>query len=202
MRRNSLPSRTYQACARLALVALVVVGALACRLDMHEQPKYKTDDGSKFFQDGRANRPEVPDTVARGHMRTDELLYTGHVNGVAVDQFPSPVTRQRLDRGRERFNIYCSPCHDYTGRGRGMIVQRGFPPPPSYHLDRLRDAPAGHFFEVITTGFGAMYSFRDRITPEDRWAIVAYIRALQLSQHATMDDVPASERPQLTSQSK
>jgi hypothetical protein len=197
-----LQNRTCLALARFALAAVALMCAPACRLDMHEQPKYKADDGSQFFQDGRANRPEVPDTVARGHMRTDELLYTGHVNGVAVDQFPFPITRKVLERGRDRFNIYCTPCHDYTGSGRGMIVQRGFPSPPSYHLDRLREAPAGHFFEVITNGFGTMYSFAGRITPEDRWAIVAYIRALQLSQHAAIDDVPADKRPQLTSQAK
>jgi len=202
LRRNCLQNRTCLALARFALAAVALMCAPACRLDMHEQPKYKADDGSQFFQDGRANRPEVPDTVARGHMRTDELLYTGHVNGVAVDQFPFPITRKVLERGRDRFNIYCTPCHDYTGSGRGMIVQRGFPSPPSYHLDRLREAPAGHFFEVITNGFGTMYSFAGRITPEDRWAIVAYIRALQLSQHAAIDDVPADKRPQLTSQAK
>jgi mono/diheme cytochrome c family protein len=135
-------------------------------------------------------------------MRTDELKYTGRVNGVVADQFPFPVTREVLERGRARYNIYCSPCHDYTGSGRGMIVQRGFPPPPSYHIERLRQAPAGHFFEVMTNGFGAMYSYSGRITPEDRWAIVAYIRALQLSQHATLDDVPAEARQQLTSGAK
>jgi len=183
-------------------VTLVAVCALDCRLDMHVQPKYKPDDASTFFQDGRANRPEVPDTVARDHMRSDELLHTGRVNGVAVDQYPFPITRQVLERGRARYDIYCSPCHDYTGSGRGMIVRRGFPEPPSYHLDRLRQAPAGHFFEVITEGYGAMYAYAGRITPEDRWAIVAYIRALQLSQHATLEDVPATERQQLVSEAK
>ena len=169
---------------------------------MHVQPKLKPDDGSKFFQDGRANRPEIPDTVARGHMRTDELLYTGRVDGVVADQFPFPVTREVLERGRARFNIYCSPCHDYTGSGRGMIVQRGFPPPPSYHIERLMKAPAGHFFDVMSNGFGMMYSYASRVTPEDRWAIVAYIRALQLSQHATLEDVPPKKREHLTEQAK
>jgi mono/diheme cytochrome c family protein len=183
-------------------VALVAVCAAGCRVDMHVQPKLKPDAGSTFFQDGRANRPEIPDTVARGRVRTDELLYTGHVNGVVADQFPFPVTQTVLERGRDRFNIYCSPCHDYTGTGRGGVVQRGFPPPPSYHIDRLRQAPAGHFFEVMTEGYGAMYSYAGRISPEDRWAIVAYIRALQRSQHATLDDVPAGERQQLTSGAK
>jgi len=188
--------------ARCALVALIAVFAAGCRVDMHIQPKVKADDPSEFFADGRGNRPEVPDTVARGHARTDELLYTGRVNGVVVDQFPFPVTEKVLRRGQDRFNIYCTPCHDYTGSGHGMVVQRGFPPPPSYHTDRLRQAPAGHFFEVMTKGYGAMYSYASRITPEDRWAIVAYIRALQLSQHATMNDVPAGEQQQLASGAK
>ena len=129
---------------------------------MHVQPKYKPLDPSTFFDDGRSARPEVPGTVAHGHLRTDELLYTGKVNGEPADAFPFPVTREVLERGRERYNIYCSPCHDYTGSGRGMVVQRGFPPPPSYHLERLVKAPAGHFFEVISNGYGAMYSYASR----------------------------------------
>ncbi len=169
---------------------------------MHVQPKYKPLDPSNFFGDGRSARPEVPGTVAHGYLRTDELLYTGKVNGEPADLFPFPVTRQVLERGRERFNIYCSPCHDYTGSGRGLVVQRGFPPPPSYHIDRLVKAPAGHFFDVITNGYGAMYSYAARVDPQDRWAIVAYIRALQLSQHAALDDVPAQEKEQLTGQAK
>lgn len=200
--RNGLESPNWQRSVRWALVAVAALGTLGCRLDMHTQPKYKSDDPSTFFPDGRANRPEVTDTVARGRLRSDELLYTGRVNGVVAERFPFPITRQVLERGRARYNIYCSPCHDYTGSGRGMIVQRGFPPPPSYHLDRLRRAPAGHFFEVMTDGYGAMYSYAGRITPEDRWAIVAYIRALQRSQHATLDDVPAAERGQLAGEAK
>ena len=194
--------RRHQAVARWAFVVLMATGTLGCRLDMHIQPKLLPDEGTTFFHDGRGNRPEIPDTVARGHMRTDELLYTGRVNGNLADEFPFPITREVLNRGRERFNIYCSPCHDYTGSGHGMVVQRGFPAPPSYHTDRLRQAPAGHFFEVMTDGFGAMFSYADRITPEDRWAIVAYIRALQRSQHATLSDVPAEERQKLISGAK
>jgi len=187
---------------RIVVVGLVALFALGCRVDMHLQPKYKPDEPSDFFPDGRADRPEVTGTVARGHLRTDELFYTGRVNGQAMDQFPFPVTAQVLERGRERYNIYCSPCHDYTGSGNGMIVQRGFPPPPSYHTERLRQAPAGHFFEVMTDGYGTMYSYAGRITPEDRWAIVAYIRALQLSQHASLNDVPAAERQKLAGGAK
>jgi len=181
--------------ACLAAASLLVAG---CRLDMHVQPKYLPYDPATFFDDGRSERQPVPGTVARGHLRLDELLYTGKENGVLVDKFPFPITRADLERGRERFNIYCTPCHDYTGSGRGMIVQRGFPPPPSYHIDRLRSAPAGHFFDVITNGLGAMYSYAARVEPEDRWRIVAYIRALQLSQHSKLGDLPASERDNLT----
>jgi mono/diheme cytochrome c family protein len=194
--------RIRRAGARGALAVLVAVGAWGCRLDMHLQPKYKPDEPSRFFEDGRADRPEIPGTVARGHLHSDELLYTGRVDGKLVDEFPFPVTAKVLERGQQRFNIYCSPCHDYTGSGNGMIVQRGFPAPPSYHTDRLRQAPAGHFFEVITDGYGAMYSYAARIAPRDRWAIVAYIRALQLSQHATLPDVPAEDRQKLTSGAK
>ena len=187
---------------RAALALLAAIAAGGCRLDMHLQPKYKPDEPSAFFQDGRADRPYVPGTVASGHLRTDELLYSGRIQGKLVDQFPFPITADVLARGRERYNIYCTPCHDYTGSGNGMIVQRGFPAPPSYHTDRLRQAPVGHFFEVMTYGYGTMYSYAARVSVEDRWAIAAYIRALQLSQHATLADVPASERQQLSSETK
>jgi hypothetical protein len=179
----------------LLLIALVLLSA--CRLDMHTQPKYKPLEQSSFFDDGRSERPVVPGTVARGHLRIDEHLYAGRINGQPADTFPFPITRQDLERGRERYNIYCSPCHDYTGSGRGMIVQRGFPPPPSYHIDRLRQAPVGYFFEVMTKGYGTMFSYADRVSPEDRWRIAAYIRALQLSQGATINDVPSEQRQQL-----
>jgi len=141
--------------------------------------------------------------VARGELRLDEHLYTGKVNGQLATTFPFPITRQDLERGRERYGIYCTPCHDATGTGRGIIVMRGFPqPPPSYHIDRLREAPVGHFFDVITNGLGNMYSYASRIPPEDRWRIVAYVRALQLSQSATMNDVPAAEREKLQAPGK
>ena len=168
-----------------------------CRLDMHLQPKYLPYAKTDFFPDGRSERQPVPGTVARGQLRVDELFYTGRENGVVVDKFPFTITRADLERGRERYNVYCTPCHDYAGGGRGMIVQRGFPQPPSYHIQRLRDAPVGHFYEVITNGFGAMYSYAARIEPADRWRIAAYIRVLQLSQNAKIDDVPESERQNL-----
>lgn len=169
---------------------------------MHVQPRYQPLSASQFFNDGRSARPPVPGTVARGELRINERMYTGKVNGVPVDSFPFPVTRQDLERGRERYNIYCAPCHDSTGSGRGMIVERGFPAPPSYHMDRLRNAPAGHFFDVMTRGYGTMYSYADRISPEDRWRIAAYIRALQLSQHATINDVPENKRAKLPEKSQ
>jgi mono/diheme cytochrome c family protein len=171
-----------------------------CRQDMHVQPRYEPEDPSTFFADGRSERQPVEGTVARGQLRTDELLYTGRVNGAVADLFPFSITASDLSRGRERYNIYCSPCHDYTGGGNGMIVQRGFPSPPSFHLERLRQAPAGHFFEVMTNGLGLMYSYDSRVSPDDRWRIAAYIRALQLSQHASAGDVPDSQRPTLTGQ--
>jgi mono/diheme cytochrome c family protein len=179
------------------LAAILVAG---CRQDMHVQPRYEPEDPSSFFADGRSERPPVEGTVARGQLRTDELLYTGRVNGAVADLFPFAVTVADLSRGRERYNIYCSPCHDYTGSGNGMIVQRGFPSPPSFHIERLRQAPAGHFFEVMTNGFGLMYSYASRVSPDDRWRIAAYIRALQLSQHGSAGDVPESQRLALTGQ--
>lgn len=191
-----------QALVRLGIGLTLVASILAgCRLDMHLQPKYKPYSPTSFFDDGRSERQPAPGTVARGHLHSDELLYTGKESGVLSDRFPFPITRADLERGRERYNIYCSPCHDYTGSGRGMIVQRGFEGPPSYHIDRLRQAPAGHFVDVITNGFGAMYSYSARVEPADRWRITAYIRALQLSQHAALEDVPASERQKLRGQS-
>jgi hypothetical protein len=184
--------------ACLSFVALVLFG---CRLDMHLQPKYLPYAKTDFFGDGRSERQPVPGTVARGQLRLDELFYSGRENGVVVDKFPFPITRADLERGRERYNVYCTPCHDYTGSGRGMIVQRGFPQPPSYHIQRLRDVPVGHFYEVITNGFGAMYSYAARVEPADRWRIAAYIRVLQLSENATIQDVPDSDRQNLTQQS-
>jgi hypothetical protein len=164
---------------------------------MHIQPKYEPLDPSTFFDDGRSARPPVPGTVARGELRINEAMYTGKVNGVPVDAFPFPITRKDLERGRDRYNIFCSPCHDYTGSGHGMIVQRGFPAPPSYHIDRLRNAPVGHFFDVMTNGYGTMYSYASRVPVKDRWRIAAYIRALQLSEHATLDDVPQKDHGKL-----
>lgn len=183
----------------IAALALVCF-ASGCRQDMQVQPRYNPYDASSFFDDSRSSRPPVPGTIARGQLHLDDLLYTGKIDGKEADVFPFEITRADLERGRVRFNVYCSPCHDVTGSGRGMIVLRGFPPPPSLHLDRLRQAPAGHFFDVMTNGIGVMYSYSSRVNAEDRWRIAAYIRALQLSRQATFDDVPAAKQKTLTTE--
>jgi mono/diheme cytochrome c family protein len=169
----------------------------SCRRDMFDQPKSDALGQSDFFPDGMASRPIPPHTVARGNLQNDDAFYTGMIGTNLVTTFPVSVTREVLQRGRERFEINCAPCHGETGEGNGIVVQRGFPAPPSYHVDRLRAAPVGHFFDVMTRGYGVMYSYATRVTPEDRWAIAAYIRALQLSQHASLVDVPTNELARL-----
>ena len=173
------------------------MAATACRQDMHNQPRYKALAESAFVSDHRSERPQVEGTIARGHLRTDPARYSGKFGDADVDAFPFPITRADLQRGQERFNIYCSPCHSRVGDGNGLVVQRGFRQPPSYYIDRLRQAPVGHFFDVITNGFGAMASYATRVAPDDRWRIIAYIRALQLSESATINDVPADQRQNL-----
>jgi hypothetical protein len=167
---------------------------------MHDNPRHEPLEASSFFADRRSAREPVPGTVARGELREDEHLYTGKVGGKLAATFPFAVTRERLERGRERFDIYCTPCHDRLGTGLGMVVRRGFRRPPSLHDERLRQAPPGHFFDVMTNGFGAMASYAVEVPVEDRWAIAAYVRVLQLSQRAPLSAVPASERPRLESE--
>lgn len=182
----------------LLILALAAAALLAgCRQDMHDQPKLKPLAESDFYSDHRSARAPVEGTVARGHLDADEWLYTGKVDGKDAAEFPWPVTSEVMSRGRERFDIYCAPCHDRSGSGDGMIVRRGYRRPPSYHIDRLRQAPVGHFFDVITNGFGAMPDYRDQVPVADRWAIIAYIRALQASQNATLAAVPPAEREKL-----
>jgi mono/diheme cytochrome c family protein len=176
------------------LAFLVVTG---CRQDMHDQPKYIPLRESTFFADARSARPQVTGTVARGQLREDSLLYTGKVNGADATEFPFAIDARAMARGQERFNIYCAPCHGRTGQGDGMIVRRGYRRPPTFHQDRLRDSPVGHFYDVITNGFGAMPDYASQIKVQDRWAIVAYVRALQLSEHATINEVPAARRGSL-----
>ena len=180
-----------------ALIVVFAIAASGCRQDMHDQPRYDPMREAPFFTDSRSARPMVEGTVARGHLRDDELLNTGMANGQPAAVFPFPVDARVMARGRERFDVFCSPCHGRTGQGDGMVVLRGYRRPPSMHTDRLRSAPAGHFFDVITNGFGAMPDYATQVRAEDRWAIVAYVRALQLSGHATLNDVPPSERDRI-----
>lgn len=177
--------------------AAAALALFACRQQMADQPRYKPLAQSTFFGDERASRPLVEGTVARGHLREDEHLFTGKVGGKPAEAFPFPVTRDVLERGQERYNIFCAPCHDRVGTGQGMVVRRGFRAPPSFHAERLRAAPAGYFFEVMTNGFGTMPSYGAEVPARDRWAIVAYIRALQVSQKARLADVPPEERHRL-----
>jgi mono/diheme cytochrome c family protein len=173
---------------------LAVLTLAGCRQDMQDQPRFKPLAESDFYTDLRSARPPVEGTVARGELHEDSYLYTGKFGNNPGDYLPFPVTDDVLARGRERFNIYCAPCHSRTGDGNGMIVQRGFRAPPSYHTVRLRKAPLGYFFDVMTNGFGAMSEYASQIPPRDRWCIVAYIRALQFSQEATMSDVPSGQK--------
>lgn len=178
---------------------LVLAGTAACRQDMQDQPKYIPLRPSSFFGDGRSERPLIQGTVARGHLDEDTLFYTGKgPDGKFSDTFPFPVTKDVVLRGQQRFNIYCSPCHDHTGSGDGMVVRRGFRHPPSYHIERLQKVPNGYIFDVVTNGFGAMPSYALQIQPADRWAIISYVRALQASQMASVNDVPADARGQLS----
>ncbi len=195
---------------------------VGCGQNMYHQPRYDPLEQSEFFPDGRSSRHLVEGTVARGQLQDDPQLYEGQSGGeqdagnqgdgeqnnqdqngenqrggAPVDVFPFPITEEVLVRGQRRYNAFCAPCHGRSGNGDGMIVERGFSPPPSLHTDRLRDAPVGHYFDVITNGFGRMYAYDYQIPPEDRWAIIAYIRALQLSQNAPVEQLPPEDRQEL-----
>jgi len=179
----------------LGLAVLLLAPACGRRMDMYDQPRYKTMRASSFFDDGKSAREIVPGTIARGFLEEDRHLYHGMVDDTTfAATFPMPVTRDVLLRGQQRFDIYCTPCHDYVGSGRGMVVRRGFKQPPSYHQDRLRNAPVGYLFDVMTNGFGAMSGYASQIPVLDRWAIVAYIRALQYSQNAKLAELPPAEQ--------
>jgi hypothetical protein len=177
---------------------LVSTAAAGCRQDMHDGPRFTPLQQSDFFPDKRSSRPLVEGTVARGQLRDNDIFYTGMTAPNApVQLIPMTVTRETIERGHDRFNVYCSPCHGRTGEGTGMIVQRGYKQPPSLHDPRLRASGAGYFYDVMTRGFGQMPDYAAQIAPQDRWAVVAYIRALQLSQHATVADVPDADRGKL-----
>lgn len=196
-RRDSSPLAQKDTLKRFFLILSVVFLSACETKEMVLQPKKGPLDGSPLFADGRATRPLVQGTVPRGHLRLDKHLYEGKVNNDFAKSFPMPVTEALLKRAQERFNIFCSACHGRTGEGNGMIVQRGMPRPTSLHDPRLRSSPPGYFFDVATHGFGRMYGYGDRVTAEDRWAIAAYIQALQRSQNARMSDVPEAERAAL-----
>ena len=180
-----------------ALPAMLSVLALTgCRQDMHNQPKFFPQRGTTFYEDGRSVRPQMENTVARGQLHEDTYFYTGMQNGQEGTSMPFPVTLDVLARGQEKYNVYCTPCHSRVGNGVGMIVSRGYAKAGNFHTARLEAAPLGHFFNVMSNGYGAMPDYSSQLTPADRWAVVAYIKALQLSQNATQDDVPAGEHVQ------
>jgi len=183
----------------IVIVAFSCLLATACRRDMQDQPKYKPLAASDFFADGRDSRPLPAHVIARDELDDVSPSHTGAQSGTFLETIPEPVSAALLQRGRDRFDIYCSPCHGRTGDGNGMIHQRGFWIPSNLHTERLRAVPPGYLFQVISNGYGAMPDYRDQVAPHDRWAIVAYLRALQLSQHATLADVPPEARQQLTS---
>lgn len=177
---------------KLSVAATIALAAtIGCRQDMHDQPKFFPQRGTTLYADGRSVRPQVANTVGRDQLSQDTYFHTGMGDGKEGDGLPFPVTAQVLERGQERYNIYCTPCHSRVGNGEGMIVQRGYAKAGNFHTARLESAPLGHFFHVITNGYGAMPDYAAQVNPADRWAIAAYIRALQLSQNATQADVPA-----------
>ncbi len=199
------------------LLISTLVLASACRYDMQDQPRYKAFKKNDFFNDGKAMRELPEGTVARGYLREDKVFYQGKKENVgtsapvestmnaagntvvssfpdAIEKSPVPLTKELLDRGEQRYKVFCIVCHGPVGKGDGMIVRRGFSPPPTYHDERLKNAPDGHFFDVITNGWGKMNSYGSQIPPADRWAIVAYIRALQVSQNPTgMSSLPTAD---------
>ncbi len=222
--RNATRLRHLKVSAKL-MIAVCLVAFVGCRQKMDVQPKYLPLEKSAFFTDGRASRPLIEGTVARGMLQAGNPLYTGLKDppqdepistdsaagsaaaespikhpfnpddlSLYVDQLPMPVTADLLQRGQQRYTIFCAVCHDARGTGHGVVVRRGFSPPPSYHIDRLRDAPVGYLFEIVTHGYGSMPSYAEQIPPRDRWAIAAYVKALQLSQRVPLADLPANDQ--------
>ena len=183
--------------AALALLAAGFLFVAACGGNHRDQPYYEAQEQSEFFGDGKSARPLVPNTVPQGQARLDEHLYAGTSAGKPVNEFPFPVTERVMQRGMQQYNAHCVPCHGFAGNGDGMIVRRGYTRPTSYHDERLRNEPLSHYYDVIANGYGAMPSYADQVYPRDRWAIIAYIRALQLSQNADVRQLPQEDRQRL-----
>ncbi len=184
----------------LAASLFLITGCDIVPMHMRDQPRYDTFEESSLFADGQASRKPPENTIPRGEwgeLMMEEVLFTGMENGEFVETLPIEVNRDVLMRGQERFNIFCAPCHGRVGDGQGMIVQRGFQQPRSFHDQAVREQPDGYYYDAITNGFGAMYSYASRIDPEDRWAIVAYIRALQFSQNVPVDSLPDDLRQEI-----
>jgi mono/diheme cytochrome c family protein len=179
------------------LTASIFVLAGCDMLDMYDQKRFKTYGRTEFFADKRQSRTLIEGTVARGELRENEHLFAGTVNGKLADTFPFNLKKEDLMRGKERFNIYCAPCHAETGQGNGMIVQRGYRKPPNFHSDVYREKPVGHFFQVISNGFGVMPSYAAQVDVKDRWLIAAYLKALQLSQNVPAKDLSETDRQKL-----
>ena len=195
LNQNRISNAALKRCSTLLLLVAVLSVLSGCRQDMHDQPRFKPLAASDFYADSRSVRPPVEGTVARGQLHEDTYFYTGKIGNNPGDYMPFAVTADVLARGQGRYNIYCAPCHSRVGDGNGVIPSRGFPrKPPSFHIERLRKAPLGYLFDVITNGFGIMPEYASQIPPRDRWDIVAYVRALQLSQNASMTDVPADQK--------
>lgn len=192
MKTNALLTRFALACTLGSGLLLGGCDPQLLRQDMADQPKNKPQSPSSFYPDDRSSRPLVENTVARGSIANDELVIPKDSNA-----FPLPVNQELLDRGESRYKIFCTPCHGLQGDGSGMVVVRGMKRPPSFHIDRLRQSPNGYYFDVITNGFGAMYGYSAQISPKDRWAIISYVRALQLSRDAKVSDLPESLRQKL-----
>ncbi|MBL9165249.1 MAG: cytochrome c [Planctomycetaceae bacterium] len=204
-----MPSRSPQSARRSARTlavlppaALALLALVGCHRDMYDQPRLEPLEKNAFFDDGRSSRPLVEGVVEHGAISPDSVILTGKVNGQLTDELPPEFKLDAvlLKRGEQRFNIFCSNCHGRSGDGDGMIVLRGYRKPPTYHSERLRGTPIGHFFDVATNGFGVMPSYASQIPVDDRWAIAAYIRALQLTQYAKVDDLSDAERQQLETQ--
>lgn len=184
---------------RLIFLSVMLLALTGCGRNMYEQARFEEDEPSTFFADGTSSQPLPEGVVSRSRGSVDEAFFTGQDDNGLLAEPPLEITQEVLERGQERYNIYCSPCHNYSGDGQGMIVQKGFVQPASFHEERLQASPVGYFFNVITNGYGRMYSYGSRVPPEDRWAIASYIKALQYSQTAPVADLPAGLRERLSS---